>query len=897
MRKTRRAWMLCAMVTAAGGVAAPQARAVVTGSSTGTALTISDSGAAPTANTITGFGCIILNDIPRITVALNGGIFFINQPGGCGVLQTISISMGIDADSVTPSVSAALSAVQQVLVDGGDGNDHLVGANKPVVLTGGPGDDLFDPTLNGTQVNGQDGTDTLRATGFDYTLTDTTLTGVPATTFSSIERAELTGNDRSADTIDASAFSGAVVLNGLDNADHLLAGSGGGSLIGGPGNDDLDGGAGADIVEGGDGNDALAGGGGNDRLIPGAGDDTVAGDAGADTVEAAADADLVLTPTALTGVGADALATIESAALAVGPGAHTIDVTAFPGATRLTGGPGSDVLLGGPGPDTIRGGDGDDLVRGNLGPDDLGGDGGSDRLSYAGYANPVVVTLGAPSGGPAVDPDTLAADFEHVEGGSAADRLTGDNTPNVLTGGPGDDVLDGRAAADVHDGGIGNDALLGGPGGPGDGDVHIGGDGIDMVTYAGRTGGVRVTVGAGADDGSPGEGDDVRADIETVVGSQADDVIVAAPAPPATAASLRLVPAVRPFLVAGLAGADRIIGGIGNDALGGGLGADTIEGGPGNDVVAGGSGIDLLKGLAGNDRLYGHAGADKIEGGDGDDVVFSLDKSLDRIRCGLGTDLLLADVRDIPALARLAALKPTSKLRPSRRPLTIRSDCDRSIGKTGTPSAPGATPPGGNQTCDDGDDIWGDEGDTAGCEEPTIPGEPDPPGGWTEETGTEFSDLVNGFGEDINFDNFGEEFDDSFFGSGFDDFGDAFGEDLGGTGSDATGPKVATRSARLDRRRRAGLRVSCPKRATGRCIGELSLQRPPQGRRKAALLGRALFSIARGKKKTLRIRLTSTQAKRLTRSKKGTPAEAIVEARDSGTNLWQSTATVKLRRR
>ena len=36
-----------------------------------------------------------------------------------------------------------------------------------------------------------------------------------------------------------------------------------------------------------------------------------------------------------------------------------------------------------------------------------------------------------------------------------------------------------------------------------------GGSGFDAVTYAARTGGVKVTLGGGADDGAPGEGDDV----------------------------------------------------------------------------------------------------------------------------------------------------------------------------------------------------------------------------------------------------------------------------------------------------------------------------------------------------------------------------------------------------
>uniref|UniRef100_UPI003569C8A8 hypothetical protein n=1 Tax=Paraconexibacter sp. TaxID=2949640 RepID=UPI003569C8A8 len=224
--------------------------------------------------------------------------------------------------------------------------------------------------------------------------------------------------------------------------------------------------------------------------------------------------------------------------------------------------------------------------------------------------------------------------------------------------------------------------------------------------------------------------------------------------------------------------------------------------------------------------------------------------------------------------------------------------------KPDKPKAPGATPSGGDQTCSDGDAIWGNEGDGAGCD-PFDPNETLDPnfdeetaGGWIDADGAGFESLFDGLGDDLDFGDFGDEFDDSFFGEGFDDFGDAFGEDLGGDLKVAAGPRITTRSARLDKRRRAGLVVSCPKTAEKRCLGEVTLERPAKkAGKRPTLLGRALFSIPKGKKKTLRVRLPKAKAKKLTKARKGTPTDAVIEARDGGSSLWQSTARVRLRRR
>ena len=71
-----------------------------------------------------------------------------------------------------------------------------------------------------------------------------------------IEKANLIGDENN-NIINASAFSGDVVLEGASGDDILIAGVGNDTLIGGDGFDQLTGGAGADIISGGTQSDIL----------------------------------------------------------------------------------------------------------------------------------------------------------------------------------------------------------------------------------------------------------------------------------------------------------------------------------------------------------------------------------------------------------------------------------------------------------------------------------------------------------------------------------------------------------------------------------------------------------------------------------------------------------------
>jgi Ca2+-binding RTX toxin-like protein len=77
----------------------------------------------------------------------------------------------------------------------------------------------------------------------------------------------------------------------------------------------------------------------------------------------------------------------------------------------------------------------------------------------------------------------------------------------------------------------------------------------------------------------------------------------------------------------------RLFGLAGGDRIDGGLGDDIVFAGAGDDVVSGGPGQNRLYGEAGNDELQGGESYDEIDGGYGDDEVFG----------GGGSDYLTSD--------------------------------------------------------------------------------------------------------------------------------------------------------------------------------------------------------------------------------------------------------------
>ena len=174
---------------------------------------------------------------------------------------------------------------------------------------------------------------------------------------------------------------------------------------------------------------------------------------------------------------------------------------------------------------------------------------GDDTLTLAGTSEkgPFLVSAGPGDDDVHILSDTNAL----VDGGPGRDTLRAD-TYSELFGGPGPDVIGGKATA----------------------------------SYAALASGVTVTLDGVANDGAPGEGDNVM--TNAVIGSDGADTMT------------------------------------GNDA------ANDLSGRAGDDVLIGGGGADTLRGDSGAGRIDAGAGDDRVEGSVGDAV-----------KCGPGTDVAL----------------------------------------------------------------------------------------------------------------------------------------------------------------------------------------------------------------------------------------------------------------
>lgn len=174
-----------------------------------------------------------------------------------------------DVDLKQGLVQDILFSVEQSVLTGNATNNRLDASRftlGSVTLNGGPGNDTLIGGSRADQLDGGAGRDTLMASvAANAVLTDVDLKqGLVRDVLFSIEQAVLTGNARK-NRLDASNFTlGPVTLNGGAGNDTLLGGSLNDSLIGGTGDDLLRGGDGNDTLNGGDGNDTLAGGNGVD---------------------------------------------------------------------------------------------------------------------------------------------------------------------------------------------------------------------------------------------------------------------------------------------------------------------------------------------------------------------------------------------------------------------------------------------------------------------------------------------------------------------------------------------------------------------------------------------------------------------------------------------------------
>jgi RHS repeat-associated protein len=538
------------------------------------------------------------------------GVNTLVESGGTSFTLTNTTLTGLGTDALIGIQQASLTGSRfasnvinaaafsgPVTLVGGRGNDSLVGGAGNDVFMGGAGNDTLA---------GGGGVNTVLASGDgNFTLTNTSLTGLGSDVLSAIQRASLTAGN-SDDRLDASAFSGSVTLVAGSGNDTLLAGSGNASLVAGGGNDSLQGGA------------------GNDTLMAGSGTDTLNGGGGTNVLVASGDVNFTLTDTGLTGLGTDVLNGIQQASLTGGNSGDKLDASAFSGSVTLVGGTGADTLLAGQGNALLIGGAGADSVLGGAGNDTLVAGTGNDTLDGGGGTNRLIAS----------------GDVNFTLANTALTGLGSDVLANLqqasLTGGPGNNTFD------ISNWTAGPATLVGNGGT----DTVVASNDANMTltsTTLTRTGAAVNTTttlsGIRQADLAGGLGNNLLSAKAftgpvTLDGGGGNDTLLAGSGP-------TLLIAADP----GESGNASLVGGSGNDTLVAGTGNDTLNGGGGvNELVASGNvnftltntsltglGTDVLGGLQQASltggpadttfSLSGWAGTATLDGGAGTNTV------------------------------------------------------------------------------------------------------------------------------------------------------------------------------------------------------------------------------------------------------------------------------------
>ncbi|GKX61236.1 beta strand repeat-containing protein [Leminorella grimontii] len=248
---------------------------------------------------------------------------------------------------------------------------------------------------------------------------------------------------------------------------------------------------------------------------------------------------------------------------------------------------------------SVTGGSGDDVIIAGSGNGAYDGGGGSNTVDFSGMKNALTVDL---AGGTASSDGQYAlVNVQNVIGTDFDDVLTGDGQDNHLQGGAGNDVLRGGGGNNVLDGG----------------------SGINTLNYDTSASGVSVDLSLGVASDNGLGGSDRILNIQNVVGSSHNDLL---------------------------------IGDAADNALYGGGGDDTLMGMGGNNVLNGGAGVNTAsyaRALVGIDADLttnrvnnGFGGVDtliniqNIIGSDFDDRIVSGNGG-SSIEAGLGNDTLI----------------------------------------------------------------------------------------------------------------------------------------------------------------------------------------------------------------------------------------------------------------
>jgi len=502
-----------------------------------------------------------------------------------GTTERLELNMGGGNDSF--SATGNLAPLIGVTVDGGAGNDTILGSNGIDLLLGGEGEDFidgqqgndvaflgagndvfqWDPGDGNDTVEGQDGDDTMLFFGSNAAENvDIVANGGRALFLRNVANVTMDLND--VENIDFRALGGAdnIVIGDLSGTDVTSIAL---DLRGPNGNGNGDGAADSITANGTQGDDVFG----------------VAGDANGVTVfglQAGIEISFAESSNdrlTLNGLGGDDV--INASSLA----ADGIQLT-------MNGGLGEDVFIGSEGNDLINGGDGDDTALMGAGDDTfvwnpgddndtLEGQDGFDSLVFNGANVAEQVDIFA-NGGRVLFTRNVA---NVVMDSNDVERIEF----NAL-GGADNIVVHDLSGTDVTDVDINLGSTLGGTVGDAQADTvtAVATNGDDVTIVQGSAGELTVLGLAAQINVTGAESANDRIVIQGLAG---DDVIEASGV---AANAMQLV-------LDGGAGDDVLIGGDGNDVLLGGAGDDVLIGGDGDDVLDGGDGDDIIIGGAGND--------------------------------------------------------------------------------------------------------------------------------------------------------------------------------------------------------------------------------------------------------------------------------------------------------
>jgi len=513
-----------------------------------------------------------------------------------GTMEKLVVNMGGGNDQF--SATGNLAALVQITVDGGGGNDTILGSNGGDLLIGGDGNDFvdgqqgndvvllgagndvfqWDPGDGSDVVEGGDGTDEMLFNGSaGNEIMALSANGGRALFTRNLGNIVMDLNDLETVTVNALGGTDTVTINDMTGTDATqvrvnLAGTIGGSAG--------DGAADVVITHAANGHDTI-------DIVGAGGGVSVFGLAAQVTVMNSEGTNDALVVDALGGHDVIAATTLPAGVvkLTLDGGAGNDTILGSQGADVMLGGEGNDFVFGDNGNDVAFLGAGDDLFQWDPGDgnDVIEGQGGTDRMLFFGSNASETINLIA-NGGRALflrDVASVTMDLDDVE--TIEFRALG-GADNIVIG-----DLSGTDVTKVE-------LDLRGPNGGGDGaadSVTVNAtNGADTFGVTGDAGGVTVF---GLQAGITISFAEVATDRLTLNGLGGADVMDATGL---GADGIRLV----------------MNGGLGNDLFLGSEGGDTFNGGDGEDVALMGAGNDLFVWNPGddNDVLEGQGGFDTM---------------------------------------------------------------------------------------------------------------------------------------------------------------------------------------------------------------------------------------------------------------------------------------------